>query len=150
MQANDSFSQLTTKQRTFLDCLMAGNTIITSAAAARVSETTAHRWLKRPDIQAARAAAEQRVFDHALRRLLGLVDKAVDVLDAAMSNDEVSMSTRVRASLIVIEQALTTLKASEIEASIKQLAQLIEEQQQAGRNGSTAWNGNTLNGILKN
>lgn len=117
---------LTPKQELFLGSLLAGNTILTSAKVAGVTEKTAYKWLKLPHFKSAQKAAQKQLFDQALTGLMLKVDKAIETLDRHMSGEDTPASTQVRSAQIVLEQAINIGKMSELEAKYAELEQLLK------------------------
>ena len=76
---------LTPAQRTAIEKLTSGHTLVDSATAAGVNRTTLYRWLKHdPEFQAAFNAWQQDVMATARGRLLALTDTAVTAVGKAM------------------------------------------------------------------
>lgn len=112
--------ELTPKQETFIEALLAGNTLQTAAKAAGIGERTGQRWHKQPHIQAAYKVAQKRLFEQALTGLMLKAEKAIETLDGAMTNAE-TYSVRVRAAQIVLEQAIAIYKTEELEQRLAAL-----------------------------
>jgi len=126
MADNGGSGELTPKQETFIAALLAGHTIQVSAKAAGIGERTAQRWHKQPHIQAAYKASQRQLFEQALTGLMLKVDKAIETLDGAMENGE-TYSVRVRASQIVLEQAVQIHKIDEVEAEVRELRKRLDD-----------------------
>ena len=78
--------ELTGPQRTAIEWLTAGETAVSAAAAAGVSRSTVHRWLRADAaFQAAYNAWQADVAATARARLLGLADAAVTTVAAALA-----------------------------------------------------------------
>lgn len=128
MSVNISDQEKTTpKQDTFIQSLLAGNSIVTSAKAVGIAEKTAHLWLKLPSVQKAYRDAQHHVFDEALTGLMLDVGEARATLVAIMKDDEATPSVRVRAAQIILERAIEIHKVSELEEKIAELEQLVKE-----------------------
>ena len=82
---------LSPAQQNALLALLAGQTVTAAAKAAGVDRTTVHRWLRHSKHRAFRAALEEgrRELRRAMSaRLLALLPKAADCLDAALAEGD--------------------------------------------------------------
>jgi len=85
------------------------HTLAEAAKAAGISWSTAWRHWQRPEVQAAFNEASRELHDSALRRLQGLTQKAIDVLEQSLRAP--SRATRLTAARYILAQAA---KAAEL------------------------------------
>ena len=131
-------AELAPTQRRFLAALLESRTIAEAIRKANVSERSAYRWLKDEAFRAALEEAEARVLDEALRRLLNLQSKALDGLEAVLSDPQARHSDKLRAIDTILSHALRLREAAELERRISELEQkLAEVQDELGRSYST-------------
>lgn len=131
MPANTSDQEKTTpKQDTFIQALLAGNSIVASAKIAGCNEKTAHAWLKLSSVKSAYREAQHVVFDDALSGLMLDVGEARATLVSIMKDTDATPSVRVRAAQIVLEQAIEMHKVSELEAKLAELEALVKERKE--------------------
>jgi len=90
--SNQEEEKTTPKQDTFIQTLLAGNSIVASAKIAGCNEKTAHAWLKLPAIQKAYRDAQRVVFDEALSGLMLDVGEARATLISIMKDNEATPS----------------------------------------------------------
>ena len=126
MADNGVSGELSPKNETFIEALLAGHTIQTAAKAAGIGERTAQRWHKQPHIVAAYKAAQKRLFEQALTGLMLKAEKAIETLDGAMTDAE-TYSVRVRAAQILLENAIAIYRSDELEARLTELEDLIRQ-----------------------
>ncbi len=125
---------LTAKQYLLIDALIAGHAINAAARIAGINESTAHRWLKREDFQAAYKQAQSRVFRHSLTALMNKVDKAINTLDRCMDESENNpTSVQVRAAIAVLEQAIGLHHAEALEQRVDDLERQVRERIELGQ-----------------
>lgn len=122
---NSSLPSLSSKQEQFITLLVAGIPIVHAAKQCSIAENTAHRWLHQSHVQQAYKAAQSLVFEQALSSLLLRVDKAINTLDKHMSNEETPAGVQVRASQLILEQAIQVGKMNAMEAEIQELKFLL-------------------------
>lgn len=128
MTGNDQDrTDLTPKQTLLIEALLAGHNITLAAKVSGVADKTARRWLKLPHFQTAYKAAQHSLFDQALSGLLLKVEEAIETISRNMTGEEVPASVQVRAAQIILEQAITIYKASELEAKIAELEELLKQ-----------------------
>jgi phage terminase small subunit len=131
MPGNTSQEQkTTTKQDVFIQAMLAGNTIVTSAQIAGCNEKTAHAWLKLPCVQTAYTEAKRQVFNEALSQLMLDTGEARTTLKAIMKDETVQPGARVRAAQILLEQSISIYKHEEIEARLADLEAQLKERDQ--------------------
>ena len=80
--------QLSPPQRTAIQLLTSGKTVVDSALAAGVSRATLYRWLKDdPNFQAAHNAWQHDAIATARSKLLALTDAAIETVRCALLKD---------------------------------------------------------------
>ncbi|GCE18965.1 hypothetical protein [Dictyobacter kobayashii] len=123
---SDTPETLTPAQESFVSALLCLTTIADAAAAAKVSERTAYRWLKLPAIQAELSKARDHAFTQGLNKLQSGIDLAISTLQRNMISDE-PQSTQVRAAQIWLDQALKAHEMTDIKAQLAELQALVKE-----------------------
>jgi len=117
-------SSLTPKQEQFIAALVAGNSIVVSAAAVGISEKTAHVWLKLPHFQQAYRDAKQFVYDEALEGLRDCTKEAIDTLKSNLKALEPAV--QVRAAHIILTQSIQVHKIEVLEQRIQELEEALK------------------------
>jgi hypothetical protein len=134
MGVNGNHSDLTEKQRRAIAALLSEPTTKKAAAAAKVGETTIHRWLNEPAFSAALKESRERVFESTLAALQGASSKAVETLLDVMKDEKAQPSARVSAAKTVLELAIKGRDQLELGERLAYLEKLWEiEEQQRGR-----------------
>ena len=116
---------LTPKRRAFVRALLTERDIKSAAAAAGISETTAYRWAKDGDIQAAILDAEADALNTVTRGLIRLAGGAVGTLEDAMADSDARASARVRAADIVLGRLLQLRELVTLEERIAALEEAV-------------------------
>jgi hypothetical protein len=114
----------------FVAALARGATVLDASEAAGISERTAHRWFRQPDVAGAVEEARKATLGHARERLLGLVDAAADTLRQVMAESSAD-AARVAAARTVLAQALRFDERDELERRLAELEQVVQRQQTA-------------------
>lgn len=127
MSENIRSEQLTRKQETFIAAMLTLPTITAAALAAGVTDHTARGWMKQPHIQQAYKDARKQAFDAALGVLRDVVEEAIKTLKTMMCNEEAPHGVRVRSAQILLEQAISVHKLSEMQAEIDAMKRTIQE-----------------------
>jgi hypothetical protein len=115
---------LSSRQEQLIEGLVGGLTIIAAAQAANVSERQAHRWLKQAEFQRGLKAAQKRVYDYTMMKLLGKVDKAINTLDRNM--DARIPHVQVLAASKVLDMAHQQVDVIALEDEVAELKQLLD------------------------
>lgn len=129
MSDNDNqeeISPLSPKQERFIQSLIAGNTILASAAISGISDRQAHRWLQLPHVQSAYRSAQRQVFDESMTHLLTDVDTARQTLISIMTDSELPAGSRVSAAKIILEMSIEVNKISALEERIAELEAMVK------------------------
>jgi hypothetical protein len=114
----------------FVAALAQGATVLDASTTAGISERTAHRWFRQPDIAAAVEEARTATLSHARLRLLGLVDRAADTLGEVMAHSTAD-AAKVAAARTVLAQALRFDERDELERRLAELEAAVEAQRSA-------------------
>lgn len=125
MTGNDQ-NKLTPKQEQLIEALLAGHNITVAAKVSSIGDKTARRWLKQEAFQAAYKSAQKALFNQALTGLMLKVDKAIETLERNMRSEEAPASTQVRAAQIILEQAVSSFRMSELEQRVEELKQRVD------------------------
>jgi hypothetical protein len=104
-----------------LTALLAGRTVETAAAEAKVNPSTVHRWLNEADFRAAQQAGRRELAQQALGLIQTATRSAVGVVVELMSDRTKPATVRLRAAQIVIEASLKWLELSDMEARLAAL-----------------------------
>ncbi len=106
MSGNDRKERNIGGTEAFLVALVAGHSIQASARAAGISEATAHRRLKDPEVKARLDELRHATLATASDRLATLAVGAVTVLGQIANDPDVGAATRVRACDVLLSRAL--------------------------------------------
>jgi hypothetical protein len=132
---------LTRPQERFLAELCTARSIIDAAKEARVSETTARRWLTLPHVQDAYRDMRRQLVESAMTGLQAASRAAVATLVRNLAPD-VPATVQVRAAATILTFATHAVEVADVLARLDQLEQrVVEQQQQAapfGRAGVAA------------
>jgi hypothetical protein len=91
-----ALDRLTTPQRRVIEFLLAGHSIAATAALAAVSRTTVYRWLRDDALfKSVYAQWQQQAKQHSRARLLLMADRAVDVVNDALSDNDRAVAFRL-------------------------------------------------------
>ena len=114
--------QLTAPQRRAITALLEQRDIRTAAKAAKVGETTLHRWLREDATFVAELRTlEGMVIDTATRRLLQNQDTALSVILSVMADPKHPASVRLRAAQTILEQMLKLRELRTVEERLSRL-----------------------------
>jgi hypothetical protein len=95
-------SKLRRKTEAAVAALLTEPTHAAAAARAGVAESTLHRWLRRPEFQAAYRAARERVVDEAVGQLQRAAGEAVATLRANLAGPR--PADQIRAAVAILGQ----------------------------------------------
>lgn len=110
-----------------------------------ISAATAYRWIKKPTVRGLVEQAQQEVRERFLRRLFALGDQAIQTLDEAMRNPEMSPTQRQAADSVLdrigvdkraVEKHLAALGgdvAVQVNINVPVNAQVVDEQAERRR-----------------
>jgi hypothetical protein len=106
--------------------LLTARSIEEAARTANVPLRTLHRWLQEPNFDAAYRKAKRSAFGQALARLQQGSSAAATTMLKIMLDNNVSASTRLRATDCVFGHAKNAIEIEEIEARVAALEQAAE------------------------
>ncbi|SRR6266567_3039403 len=112
---------LSASQAKLVEALLAGANLTVAATTAGIAYRTANRWWKLECVQQAYKAGQKSLFDQALTGLMLKVEAAIETLDRHMTAEETPASSQIRAAQIVLEQAISIHKMSDLEARLHEL-----------------------------
>ncbi len=121
MSKNGAQKELTTAQHRALASLLVSKNVRAAAEASGIAERTLWRWLEDTRFALALSAAEGQAVDAAVRRLVGLQDKAVDVLEKVLDDEEALASLKLRAAIAVLEQLIKLRELRNVESRLAAL-----------------------------
>ena len=113
-----------TNQRKALRALLACSTIEQAAKQAGLSKRTIYRYLADDSFKTELRALQDRTINAAVAALSGLAGDAIQVLRDALTDDDATMATRVRAAIAVLDQAI---KLTELRDLIERVERLEQE-----------------------
>jgi hypothetical protein len=129
MEVNGNHNDLTDKQRRAIAALLSEPTTKKAAEAAKVGQTTIHRWLNDPIFSAALKESRERVFESRLAALQGVSGQAVETLLEVMNDKTAQPSARVSAAKTVLDIAIKAREQLELSERMR----IIEEQLRRGK-----------------
>ena len=127
MAQNGTF--LTPRKATFALALLSERDTLAAAQRAGVSERTARRWARDPDVQAALAQAEGAALQQAVRDLVRLAGVAVQTLNDAMTDGDATTAARVRAADVVLARLLQLRDLVDTERRLQALEEAQRERE---------------------
>lgn len=122
-------SKITPKQALLVSALLTSPTLTAAAQATGISDVTAWRWLRLPQVEQAYRDARRQVVHQAITNLQRVCTKAVDTLEAVMGNRRASPGSRVSAARATLELAIRAVELEDLEARIAALEARIAEQE---------------------
>jgi phage terminase small subunit len=129
MQQNAAPVQLTSKQATFVEALLAGANLTVAATTAGINRSTAARWQKLEVVSDALRRGQQALFEAALDELRRLVPQALETLKKHIEFDvEPTAATQLSAAKSLVEQAINIHKLGELEEQLADLRAQVEQQ----------------------
>lgn len=115
------------KQRdAFLAALLTAPTIAAAAKIADISESTAHRWIREPDIASAYREARHDGVRHAVALLQRSCGAAVHALLSCLRDDQ-PPAIRLRAAELVLKYATEAVDRDDLSARVDELEALVEQ-----------------------
>ena len=101
-----TLSSLPTRKARFVRCLLGARDIRAAARTAEVSERTARRWLREPEVGSALVAAEAEALEAVARSLVTLGGEAVAALERVLADPDTPPAVAVRAADVVLARLL--------------------------------------------
>ena len=118
-------TELSPKQHTAINALLAQSGIDSAAKQAGVTQRTLYRWLDEPAFRLVLNSATDKALDAASRGLVRLTEKAIRTVEAVLDDSELHPATRLRAADLVLANVL---KLFELRMLAQRVAQLEEKQ----------------------
>lgn len=118
---------LSPAKRRAVAALLTERDVRAAAMLARVGESTLHRWLKDDSFKAALREAESSAIDATVRRLAELTGRAVETLDAEMTNQQTPSAVRIRAADVVLSRLTDMRRLHGMEERIAALEKALGE-----------------------
>ncbi|MFM8320970.1 MAG: transposase family protein [Chloroflexota bacterium] len=125
MAENGSVGELTPRQQRTIAALLQARNVSDAARMAGVGERTLYRWMGDPLFRAALASAEGDAIDQATRRLVGLQDGAIDLLQAMLEDPTAAAAVRLRAAQSVLDYLLKLRELRDVEARLAALEKAV-------------------------
>ncbi|MCI1283001.1 MAG: hypothetical protein LKG24_00180 [Lacticaseibacillus songhuajiangensis] len=113
---------VTTKARHFISVLVTANSTAEAIRIAKVSSTTAYKWLKNPEFKAELRQARDAVFFQSSNAITSATQTAVDTLLEVMNDKDAPTSSRVQAAKSILDSAYA-IHADDISARLEELEQ---------------------------
>ena len=128
MTGNDRKKEkLRPEQYRAIAALVSSGRLNEAAQEAGVSSRTLRRWMESYAFEERLRAAEDELVRASARRLGGLVEKALDVLNAVMADDKAAVGHRLRAAALVLESSLRWREQVALEERLLALEQHAKE-----------------------
>lgn len=118
-------SKITGKQEALIAALLTEPTHAAAASKAGISEATLHRWLHRPEFQAAHRQARRSLVEAAIARLQQSASKAVEALERNLTCGQ--PSHEIRAALGILEHAVEGIELLDVVQRVEELEHLLKE-----------------------
>jgi hypothetical protein len=109
----------------FIAAMLKHRTVEAAATVAGIAASTAHRWLKDPEVIQRLAAARRDAMNRAMARLQEAASGAVDCLCQVQQEGE-SESARVSAARCILEQALRAVELGDIAERLSKLEAIAQ------------------------
>lgn len=122
---HENSGELSAKQSKFVDALLAGANVGIAAATAGISESTAVRWQKLPQVKAQLRKARQELFEDRLAELKEAVPTAITTLLKHMSDPETKPYTQVAAATAVLNLAVELYRSELLESRLVEIEELL-------------------------
>lgn len=120
-------SKLERRHEVFIAALLTEPTITAAAQRARISEATALRWLKLPDVSEAARSARRQVVEAAIAHLQGSASEAVEALRRNLA-PETPRAIQVRAAVAVLQFATQAVELVEVLERVDRLEAALAHQ----------------------
>jgi len=121
---SENVNELSPKQHTAINALIAQSSIDSAAKQAGVTQRTLYRWLDEPAFRLSLNGALDKSLDAAARGLVKLTAKAIHVVEEVLDDTELHPSTRLRAADLVLSNVI---KLCELRTLAQRVAALEEK-----------------------
>lgn len=123
----DTFGrELTPRQSRGIRALLANPSVTKAARSIGVSRQAMTGWLAEPHFRQALREAEAVALDAACRKLIGLTDTAIDVLQELLLDPDASDTTRLRSAQTVLTSLLQLRNSYSLEQRLVDIEQRLE------------------------
>jgi hypothetical protein len=125
--------KLSQPQQKAIVALLENKKVADAAKKAGVPVRTLYRWMAEDvEFKACLKAAEGDLIDSAVRRLVGIADRSIDVIKEILNDEEVKDAVRLRAATTGIEAMLKMRELRNVEDRLSEiervLAALVQEE----------------------
>jgi phage terminase small subunit len=107
-------SRLSVKAEPFVMATMTEKSIAAAARKAGISEATAYRYMKDPEVQALLVRRRDDAFRQNMARMGGLVGEALDMLAGMMTNEVQKPQFRIAAASKILDTAIPLRQSVEL------------------------------------
>jgi len=121
--------KLTAKQERALVALLDCGEMKRAATTSGVNETTLWRWLQQPAFQARYRAARRQLVETAIAQLQSDCTIAARVLREVAEDREAPASSRVAAARAIIEQSISAVELTDLQAEVEEIKRLLAERE---------------------
>lgn len=127
MTANETKEpKLSRKYEAFIAALLTEATIAEAAKKAGISEATALRWLKLPDVTSAYRTARREVVQHALATIQRATSEAVEALRRNLN--ATTGAVQVSAARALLEYAVRAVELDDLAERVERIEEALESQ----------------------
>lgn len=117
---------LTPKMTRFVLVLASSPTITAAIKETGVAEATAYRWLKDERVKRELRDARREIMFHSVGKLISATGNAINVLTDVMNDDTQPAGSRVQAAKMILDTAINTVQADDLQEQIDALKKLKE------------------------
>jgi hypothetical protein len=111
------------KEEALIAALLTEPNCVEAAVKAGVSETTMHRWMRRPAFQAKYRAARRAVVEAAIGKLQAACGKAVDALVRALACGKTA--NEIRAALGILTHSIRAVELLDVIERVEELERVL-------------------------
>lgn len=115
--------------------LLTEPTVKEAAEKVRISESTLYRWQQLPQFKELFNQMKAQTVANATAKLRNAMMLAVATLEGVMNKEGAPAMAKVMAARTVLELGLDAVKTEEIQVRMKQLEELMEEQEKVRKHG---------------
>jgi hypothetical protein len=116
-------------QQRAIAALLSTRNVAEAAEKAQVGERTLYRWMGEAPFKLALLEAEAGAIDAATRRLIGLQDSAIGVLEEVLNNPECFVWARLTAARSVLDYLLKLRELRNVEERLAALEAMLPDLQ---------------------
>ena len=118
---SENVSELSPKQYTAINALLAQSGVDSAAKQAGVTQRTLYRWLDEPSFRMALNGAFDAALDAAARGLVRLTEKAIRVVESVLDDEQLHPATRLRAADMIMANVLKLFELRTLAARVAAL-----------------------------